>query len=190
MRAVVNVHARPLPVPAARVGALLDTLGGPDDRLWAHRWWPPVWFDRPLSTGARGGHGPVRYTVSHYVPGRWVRLGFTGPRGFSGFCEFTVEPDGPGRTVLRNTLVLRPHGVSWTAWPLFFRPMHDAALEDALDRVESALTGRVARAPRWSGYVRLLRALCRPFAGRWNVRGFAVPPDGVHAMAAGEGRTR
>lgn len=45
------------------------------------------------------------------------------------------------------------------AWPLAFRPLHDAVLEDALDRAGLATTGRVARPARWSPYVRFLRAL-------------------------------
>ncbi|WP_338776227.1 hypothetical protein [Streptomyces sp. DG1A-41] len=79
-------------------------------------------FDRPLAVGASGGHGPVRYAVAHYVPGEWVRFRFTGPREFRGFHEFSLQHPGAERTVLRNTLALRPRGVRWLGWLLFFRP--------------------------------------------------------------------
>ncbi len=167
--AVVNVHERRVPAPQEAVGALIDGLAGDDDRLWPRTRWPAVRFDRPLAVGARGGHGPVRYVVSHYVPGRWIRFRFTGPPGFHGFHEFTVEPDAPGVTSLRHTLVLRPRGWRWLGWLLFFRPLHDAAFEDSLDQAERALTGHVAHPARWTWYVRLLRGLarlCAPRLGR------------------------
>ncbi|MEV5547505.1 SRPBCC family protein [Streptomyces sp. NPDC052309] len=165
MIAVLNVHQRPLPAPPEAVGALIDSLGGEDDRLWPSDW-PPVRFEGPLAVGVAGGHGPVRYVVSHYVPGRWVRFRFTGPRGFEGFHEFSVESLGDGRTVLRNTLVLRPRGVRWLAWVLFFRPLHDAAFRHSLDCAEQALTGEVAVPVKWSWYVRLLRTATARLAPR------------------------
>ncbi|MFF0162567.1 SRPBCC family protein [Streptomyces sp. NPDC005263] len=166
MIAVLNVHQRTLPAAAGAVGALIDSLGGERDRLWPSDW-PPIRFERPLAVGLSGGHGPVRYVVSHYVPGQWVRFRFTGPRGFHGFHEFTVEPLGPARAVLRHTLVLRPRGVRWLGWLLFFRPLHNAAFRHSLDCAELALTGRVAHPVRWSRRVRLLRAAAARLAPRW-----------------------
>ncbi|MFP3987011.1 SRPBCC family protein [Streptomyces sp. E11-3] len=157
--AVLNVHERLLPAKPSEVGALLDGLAGPGDLLWPGDAWPPMRLDRELSPGARGGHGPVRYTVSAYAPQQWVRFTFSGPRGLHGFHEYTVHPVDEERTVLRHTLTLRPRGPARLAWPLFYRACHDAVLEDSLDRAEHALTGTVARPSRWSPYVRLLRRL-------------------------------
>lgn len=42
---------------------------------------PAVRFDRPFAIGPIGGHGPIRYVVSNYVPARWIRFRFTGPQG-------------------------------------------------------------------------------------------------------------
>ncbi|MFE1176229.1 SRPBCC family protein [Streptomyces sp. NPDC058773] len=156
---VYNVHERVLTVPEAEAGLLLDGLSGDSDPLWPGRDWPPMRLDGPLASGAAGGHGPVRYTVAAHVPGRWVRFLFTAPRGFHGFHEFTVHPLGPDRTLLRHTLAMHARGGARFSWPLVFRPLHDAVLEDGLDRAERACTGRVARPARWSGYVRLLRRL-------------------------------
>lgn len=158
---VYNVHERVLPVAGAEAGLLLDGLSGGDDGLWPRRDWPPMLFDGPLAAGAAGGHGPVRYTVAAYVPGRWVRFTFSGPRGFDGFHEYTVHPLGPDRTLLRHTLAMRARGPARLTWPLAFRHLHDALLEDSLDGAERACTGDVARPVRWSRYVRLLRGLHR-----------------------------
>jgi hypothetical protein len=156
---IANVHERTL-TPDADPGALLDRLATEDDPLWPVATWPAIRFDRPLSVGARGGHGPVHYDVDGYLPGRWVRFRFTAPRGFHGYHEYRVL-DGADRPILRHTLVMRTAGPARLTWPLIYRPMHDALIEDSLVRA----TGEDP--PRWSRWVRFLRAL----AGR---RRFAV----------------
>ncbi|MFF0445083.1 SRPBCC family protein [Streptomyces sp. NPDC004609] len=159
---VYNVHERLLAVDQAVAGALIDTLSSGDgDRLWPYRSWPRMRFDRALEAGAVGGHGPVRYTVTAYVPATWVRFAFTGPRGFHGFHEFAALAAGEGHTVLRHTLAMSLRGPARLTWPLVFRPLHDALLEDSLDLAERACTGTVSRPARRSRYVRLLRSLAR-----------------------------
>ncbi|MEV7723683.1 SRPBCC family protein [Streptomyces sp. NPDC087917] len=157
---VHNVHERLLPAKESEVGALVDSLASGDgDRLWPGRDWAPMEFDRPLGSGAVGGHGPVRYTVAGYAPGRWIRFDFTGPRGFHGYHELAVLAAGPDRTRLHHTLSMTTSGLARVTWPLVWRHLHDACLEDALDRAERACADRVARPARWSPYVRLLRAV-------------------------------
>lgn len=156
---VVNEHARRIPVPADRLGALLDGLSGPDDALWPVPAWPPVVFDRPLGVGADGGHGPIRYRVSAYEPGRRVECTFAAATGVSGTHTLTVEPDGPGAAVLRHVLVAREFRSSaWRLrWALIVRWLHDALLEDLLDRAEESVGTGPARPARWTPWVRLLR---------------------------------
>ncbi|SFQ71556.1 hypothetical protein SAMN05421810_11464 [Amycolatopsis arida] len=156
--AVLNTHERRLPGSAAEVGALLDSLASGDDRLWPRDRWPAMRFGRPLGAGAAGGHGMVRYTIDSYVPGRWIRFTFTRPTGFRGFHEFTVHENGHGAT-LRHTMAVRLCGSGRLLWPLLFRWLHDALLEDCLDRAELAVTGRVPDPARWSPMVRALRHL-------------------------------
>ncbi|GAA2818241.1 SRPBCC family protein [Saccharopolyspora taberi] len=153
---VHNTHVRRLPADPEEVGRLIDSLSAEDDRLWPLDW-GPMRFDRPLDVGAVGGHGPVRYHVVGYAPGRWVRFRFTAPRGFAGFHEFSVQTGGEGAE-LHHLLSMRARGWAVLTWPLLWRPMHDAALEDALDRAERDLTGTVRRPARWSPWVRALRA--------------------------------
>ncbi|MFJ7265917.1 SRPBCC family protein [Streptomyces sp. NPDC099050] len=159
--AVLNVHERMLRADGQRVGELVDSLAsGPADLLWPTRSWPPLRLDPGLEAGAKGGHGPIRYTVSAYEPGVRARFEFTGPRGFDGYHEFTVRPLEDGaHTLLRHTIAMTTHGPARFSWPLVFRWLHDALAEDALDRAELACSGTVARPARWSPYVRLLRGV-------------------------------
>ncbi|RDI69360.1 hypothetical protein [Nocardia pseudobrasiliensis] len=162
---VVNVHTRRLAGTEAEAGALLDGLAGEHDRLWPTDHWPRMHFDRPLEVGAIGGHGPVHYTIEKYEPGRWIRFRFTEPRGFDGFHEFTITPDGPDTVTLHHLIAMRVHGSARLIWPLMIRWLHDACVEDAFDRAERAITGSVRRPARWSPIVRALRALPRPTGG-------------------------
>ncbi|MFI7121112.1 SRPBCC family protein [Amycolatopsis sp. NPDC049868] len=156
---VWNRHSRIVDVAPERVGTLIDTLSTDDDRLWPVDAWPPMRFDRPLGVGADGGHGPVRYHVESYEPGRSVRFRFTAPRGFDGFHEFTLRAAETGETELAHLIMMRLRRPAWFSYPLLWRPMHDALLEDCLDRAERELTGTVRTPARWSPYVRFLRNL-------------------------------
>jgi len=162
---VLNVHERELAAPVAEVGALLDGLSGPHDALWPGDRWPPMRFDRPLQVGARGRHGPIRYDVGAYEPGRLVRFDFTGPRGFDGHHRLEVEDAGQRRTLLRHVVEMNTRGPAVLGWPLVFGPLHDALLEDALDRAERSL-GLTPAGARWSTYVRFLRWLLKPRSRR------------------------
>jgi hypothetical protein len=152
---VVNIHQRSFPRPAAEVGRLLDTLASDHDALWPRSMWPAMHFDRPLGVGADGGHGPVRYVVIEYDPGRRVRFRFTGPRGFNGHHEMQVLSDG-GNTVLRHTIDVNTEGPALLTWPLAIRHLHDALLEDAFATAEVSL-GLAPTVVPWSPWVKFLR---------------------------------
>ncbi|MDQ7804387.1 SRPBCC family protein [Amycolatopsis sp. A133] len=150
---VRNVHTRRFPASQAELAELLDTLGTPGDRLWPVADWPPSRLDGPRVPGTPAGHGPVRYVLEEVAPDR-LRFRFTAPAGVHGYHEFSV-----GDGTLTHVLAASLHGWARLTWPLFFRPLHDALLEQLLDRAELALTGRAGRPARWSPYVRFLRAL-------------------------------
>jgi hypothetical protein len=154
-----NVHARELHASAGEIGALLDSLGSSDDRLWPH-WWPKLRLDGPLAVGAAGGHGPIRYSVEQYEPGRRVVFRFAPGLGIDGTHWLEVEPQTrDGRTVLRHVLEGRLYGRALLTWPVAVRWLHDALLEDLLDRAELEVQGSVARPARWSPWVRLMRGV-------------------------------
>ena len=168
---VLNVHQRLLPGPPERVGALIDELAGPGDRLWPHDRWPAMRFDQPLGPGAEGGHGPIRYRVEAYEPGRRITFRFTRMPGLDGGHRLEVEPAGTGAVMLRHVAEGRLGGRMLVVWPLVVRPLHDALLEDLLDRAELAVTGTVASPARWSPWVRLLRGRLRHRGARTAVLG-------------------
>ena len=149
-----NVHERTYPVDPARLGDLLDRVAEPHSPLWPRRW-PPMVLDRPLAVGAVGGHGPIRYHCTAYSPGHLVEFTFT--RLVTG--THTLEVDGP---TVRHTIHARPHGMGHLLWPLAFRWLHDACLEDLLDHAADSLGHPPAHRNRWSPYVRLLRRRLSP----------------------------
>jgi len=164
---VFNVHRRHVAATAAAVGRLIDTLAGPGDRLWPHERWPAMRFDRPgIAVGGRGGHGPIRYRVVGHEPGRSVTFEFVGrPRGLLGHHQFVVQGTGPASCVLWHLTDLEPRFPMTVTWRFFWRPLHDALIEDALAKAEGAGEGVEAPQPTWSSYVRLLRRATAPFVG-------------------------
>ncbi|MFE1167965.1 DUF2867 domain-containing protein [Nocardiopsis sp. NPDC058789] len=164
MGLVHNTHQREIHAPAEAVAGLLGTLGGAEDLLWPSPAWMPMRLDRPLGVGADGGHGPIRYRVSAYEPGRRIRFAFRPPTRFDGTHAFEVRPLGEDRALLRHTVTGRPRGLMRLLWPLAVRPLHDALIEDLFDNAERAVSARSPRPARWSPWVRVLRLRTRPVA--------------------------
>jgi hypothetical protein len=152
---VSNVHRRVFSTNVDRVGALIDSLSTPNDRLWPHQLWPALKLDRPLRVGATGGHGPIHYRVVDYEPTRRVRFTFTKPTGFHGYHEWQARL-APVGCELRHALVMDTAGLAVVSWPLIWRPMHDALIEDALDNAGAQLTFSPSD-NSWSWWVRTLR---------------------------------
>jgi len=154
---VLNIHERELQADPEAVGALIDSLSSPEDRLWPRYAWPRMAFDRPLGVGARGGHGPIRYVVEAYTPGQSIRFRFTAPKGFAGSHGYEVARSRPGQSpVLRHTLKMSAHGRAIASWPLVYRPMHDALLEDSLALAQVSL-GLPPDIQPWPLWVKMLR---------------------------------
>lgn len=170
---VLNVHERVLPVPADEAGRLLDRLGGEDDPLWPAPAWGSMRLDRPLGLGAAGEHGssesPIRYRVTAHRPERLVEFTFAPGLGLDGTHTFLVEPVDTAQCVLRHEVRGQLSGRMRLGWPLAVRWMHDAVLEDLLDRAEVALEVGPARPARWSPWVRLLWRLGSPRAKEVSV---------------------
>lgn len=123
-------------------------------------------LDRPLQIGAIGRHGPIRYEVTTYEPGRRVCFRLIAPQGFDGFHGFEVVSVADTGTMLRHVLAMEARGRAVVTWPLVFRPLHDALIEDCLDTAAHAV-GDEPRLRTWSIWVRLLRGSFRLFR-RWH----------------------
>jgi len=114
-------------------------------------------FDRPLEVGATGGHGPIRYAVEEYRRGQSIRFRLSGPPCLKGgIHEFAAIANPDGTTTLRHTLELRLTGRALVSWPLAWRWLHAACIEDALARGEVSL-GIAPQVQPWSIWVRALR---------------------------------
>lgn len=150
-----NVHVREIDAPVDAVAALMSGLGGDDDRLWPAPAWTPMRLDRPLGVGACGGHGPIRYRVTEYEPGRRVRFAFDPACGLEGHHELTVSPSGEG-TRVEHVLDCRARGLTRLMQPVLIRA-HDAVVEDLLDNAEREATGTVRAPARPSPLIRLMR---------------------------------
>ncbi|HEV2211863.1 MAG TPA: SRPBCC family protein [Gammaproteobacteria bacterium] len=155
---IVNIHERTLLTSPADAWRLIANLGSKYELLWPERW-PKLRFDRALGLGACGGHGPIAYFVEGYVPGELLRCRFTRPRGFEGYHEFRIIPQ-LGSVTFRHTMRVRTHGLASGYWFWVLGPLHDALLEDLMDRASSYSSGHPFHTP-WSLRVRFLRWLLR-----------------------------
>ncbi|QCX76057.1 hypothetical protein C9F11_11890 [Streptomyces sp. YIM 121038] len=176
MSVVRNEHERVVEAPAGAVGALLDRLSAPDDPLFPTPAWPAMTFDGPLAVGATGGHGPIRYRVAAYEPGRRIRFDFTAASG--GFHELTVEPLGERRCRVRHVLETTPKGLGRIRWLAVIRPVHDTVIEELFDNVERAATGTCARPVRWTPRVQLFNRLS------WDRPEAVARPEGARLLRA------
>ena len=162
---ILNINSRQLVSSLGEAGTLIDSLSSNNDRLWPRDTWPPMKFDRELKVGANGGHGPVRYEVVEYVPGRKVLFRFNAKRGpcvgLKGNHGFHIESESGGNIVLKHILEGDCYGAMALRWTLVFEPLHNALIEDALDRAELVLTGKIISAAKWGIKVNLLRAVVR-----------------------------
>lgn len=148
-----NVHERAFAAPGKTVGSLIDRLASDYDDLWPSRWWPPLRLDRPLGPGARGGMGPSATPSRSTCP---ARRGIHVHRaaGLGGEHRFELIDAGSDRPGLRHTLDGRAAGLMRLRWPLVFRPLHDALLEDALHGAERSMRAERPEPMAWSPYVR------------------------------------
>lgn len=160
----INVHQRVLYASLEKVGELVADLGSSNDRLWPARW-PRMRLNGPLTLGARGAHGPIRYRVEAWEPGRVVRFRFEGMPGAEGTHCLEILHATRYHCVLKHRVEVHLGVVTWLCWAAVFRPLHDACVEDALTATQAAL-GAPATVVPWSPHVRFLMwLLARASAG-------------------------
>jgi hypothetical protein len=160
MNRIENIHARDLPVAASHAQSLLRSLGTRDNPMWPWPRWPAMRFKDGLAVGAHGGHVPIRYRIETIEPQR-IQFRFTAPRGIEGIHAFAIEATGEASCRLTHTMRIQATGPARLSWPLLFRPLHDALLEDALDRAEAWAHGTGWQPRQLTLHVRMLRVLAR-----------------------------
>jgi hypothetical protein len=135
-----NVHERNV----GDAGAAIERI----EEVWPADRWTQLRLDRPLGVGARTGRAVVREEVIDYRPHERLVFRITEPKGLVATHQFDAD-DG----VLRHVVEGEVHGWMRLGWPPLVRPLHDALLEDLLDRAE----GRATYTHPYSPRVRFLR---------------------------------
>ncbi len=146
--------------PKKEVANLLATLGTKNDLVWPRDKWPAMRFKEGIKEGASGGHGPIGYTVENYDPENEVQFRFFKPKGFHGTHAFTLTKLSEVQTEFQHSIEMQATIVGWLQWIIAIRWLHDALIEDALDRMENHFD-QGQRRTKWNAWVRFLRWLLR-----------------------------
>ena len=153
-----NVHERVVAMSPTQAWELVERVAEPDGVLWPVDNWPPMRMDRPFAVGATGGHGPIRYSIAAIEPGERVVFRFDPSLGIDGTHTFFVlAGTRPGTCVLRHEIVGKAGPLMAVQWALVIRWLHDALLEELLDRASAAAGQPPAHPARWTPWVRFLR---------------------------------
>jgi hypothetical protein len=156
---MTNTHERTLNAPIGGLAPLIDQLASRQDLFWPSSRWSAMKFDRPLAVGAIGGHGFIGYTVERYQPGREITFRFTTPKGLNGMHRLTLEELPDGNTRVKHVIEATLEGPMVLGWHLFIRCLHDALVEDGMDRAEAWVAQHGWKPRELSPYVRSLRWL-------------------------------
>ncbi len=153
---VLNIHKRVINQPKEKVEEIFRTLSSENDKVWPTEKWPAMKFDDGLQIGSVGGHGPIRYRVEDIQPGDSVQFKFLKPTGFHGFHKFELNKISDSSTEVIHTIDMSTSGRGTILWLVGIRHLHDALIEDALDKLENNFLEK-KKSTKWSYYVRFLR---------------------------------
>lgn len=153
---VVNIHKRIINQPLEAVAIIISTLSTDDDKVWPYEKWPAMKFNGGIKVGTKGGHGPIRYKVEEYNPKEIIQFIFTSPRGFIGKHKFEIKEVSPNQTEVIHTIDMITKGKDTLSWLIAIRSMHDALLEDALDKIENNFSFEHKKT-EWSWWVKFVR---------------------------------
>ncbi|NNC69835.1 MAG: hypothetical protein HKN90_03325 [Flavobacteriaceae bacterium] len=118
-------------------------------------------LDNGLKIGSKGGHGPIRYSVAEYTPGKFIQFKISKPKGFYGTHELEINELEIDKTELKHSIKMVIRGQAILSWPLAIRWLHDALIEDAFNHVENHFLSKKKNS-QWSLWVRLLREFLKP----------------------------
>lgn len=165
---VTNIHKRMIRQPISKIGEILATLSSDNDKIVATDKWPPVKLDKGLQIGSKGGHGFIKYFLTDYQLNKSITFQFS-LRGFNGFHKFELIELDTNTTEISHTIDMNTTGSMVIKWILAIRWLHDAFIEDALDRVESNFS-ETTKHSKWSLWVKFLRKLAMPKKKKKNLQ--------------------
>lgn len=153
---VINTHTRVIAKDITFVAPLLKTLATKNDKIWPAEHWPAMRFKEGLQIGAQGGHGPIKYTVTKLEPNKIIEFTFNRPPGFDGVHWIEIKPTGDDVTQIKHCIDIDTSGLATLKWIFLIRPLHDALIEDAFDKIENQFSSEQNTTP-WNTYVKFLR---------------------------------
>lgn len=156
---IVEVHKRQFDSPDHEVRALLDSFGRPGGLFQPGEEWLAQGINETLTVGVKTGHWPFKYEVQDYVPGESLGFTFLYPPCLKGAtCRFQIYKNLKGNTVLVNTFEHSAKGPANISWPLVFKWLYQASIQDVLANAQRSL-GEVPKVRGWSPWVNLLRSI-------------------------------
>ena len=158
---ILNIHRRTISRPRENLAQLLETLATKDDKWWPWEQWPAMRFKKGKTPGAVGGHGPVRYSIERIEPGQSIEFKFLQPAGFNGVHRFELLELENENTEIIHTIEMNVSGTGVLTWIFAIRWLHDALLEDCLDKIENQFSEKKTTTP-WNVWVRILRSVLKP----------------------------
>ena len=153
---VLNIHKRTINQPKIKVAELLKTLSTENDRIWPKEKWPEMKFKGGINIGAKGGHGPIRYSVEKYNPNEIIEFRFSKPNGFNGIHKFEINELTNEKTEIKHTISMNTVGRGTLIWILAIRSLHNALIEDGFDKLENNFSENI-KSTKWNFWVKFLR---------------------------------
>jgi hypothetical protein len=135
---VLNIHERTINAPKQKVAELLSTLSQPGDSIWPTEKWPAMKFKNGTKVGAKGGHGPIRYTVEKWDANEIIQFRFSSPSGFIGIHKLEIRELNSHQTEIKHTIDMLTIGTGALVWIIGVRVLHNALIEDAFDKLENS----------------------------------------------------
>ncbi|WP_018622165.1 hypothetical protein [Spirosoma luteum] len=157
---VINIHKREIQQPPVELAKLFNTLATENDMMLATDKWPAMKFEKGLQVGSKGRHGPIKYFVTEYQPGKSITLQFD-MIGFNGFHKLAITELETTKTELSHVINMTTMGSATIKWALVIRWLHDAYIEDAFDKVENHFIND-KKYSEWNLWVKILRKINRP----------------------------
>lgn len=153
---VLNVHKRIINKPKKEVSEILKTLATENDKIWPKEKWPPMKFKTGIKIGAKGGHGPIRYSVEKYNPNEIIQFRFSKPNGFNGIHKFEINELSNEKTEIKHTIDMNTVGKGTLIWIFGIHSLHNALIEDGFDKIENYFL-EDQKSTEWNFWVKFLR---------------------------------
>ena len=157
---ILNIHKRAFLESKDEVSKIFASLSGDNDQVWPTEKWPRMIFENGLKEGEIGRHGIVKYSVNKFIPSRLIEFTFIEPKEFKGIHKLELNEVEENKIELKHTIDadLSIRGIF--LWYFAIKWLHDALLEDCLDKVENHFLAEKKKT-KWNFWVKFLRRILK-----------------------------